>query len=132
MCGGTIIPGPYPLSALENAVRSQRRPSGRRIGGLAMPASAIIARAISAAIIVVAAPVAGSAQPTLKIFDAHLHYNQEPNPYYPLERVLDLFQRNGVAGILANSRPNKGTHQLVDAKAPRALGSAVHPPLSHA
>jgi hypothetical protein len=86
--------------------------------GLAMPASAIIARAIAAAIIVVAAPVAGSAQPTLKIFDAHLHYNQEPNPYYPLERVLDVFRRNGVAGILANSRPNKGTHQLVDAKAP--------------
>jgi len=83
-----------------------------------MPASAIVARVIAAAIIVVAAPIAGSAQPTLKIFDAHLHYNQEPNPYYPLERVLDVFRRNGVAGILANSRPNKGTHQLVDAKAP--------------
>ena len=57
----------------------------------------------------------------MKIFDAHLHYNQEPNPYYPLERVLDVFRRNGVAGILANSRPNKGTHQLVDAKAPGLL-----------
>jgi hypothetical protein len=79
-----------------------------------MPASGIVARAIAAAIIV-AAPVVGSAQPTLKIFDAHLHYNQEPNPYYPLERVLDVFRRNNVAGILANSRPNKGTHQLVDA-----------------
>src|SRR5215831_15626136 len=74
--------------------------------GLAMPASAIVARAIAAAIIVAAAPVAGSAQPTLKIFDAHLHYNQEPKPYYPLERRLDLFRRNGGAGILANSRPN--------------------------
>jgi len=60
----------------------------------------------------------------LKIFDAHLHYNQEPNPYYPLERVLDVFRRNNVAGILANSRPNKGTHQLVDAK---ALGLWVVP-----
>ena len=86
--------------------------------GLAMPASGIIARAIAAAIIVFAAPVGGSAQPTLKVFDAHLHYNQEPNPYYPLDRVLDVFRRNSVAGILANSRPNKGTHQLVDAKAP--------------
>jgi len=83
-----------------------------------MPASGIIARAIAAAVIVLATPVGGSAQPTLKIFDAHLHYNQEPNPYYPLERVLDVFRRNNVAGILANSRPNKGTHQLVDAKAP--------------
>ena len=83
-----------------------------------MPASGTIARAIAAAVIVLAAPVGGSAQPTLKIFDAHLHYNQEPNPYYPLERMLDVFRRNNVAGILANSRPNKGTHQLVDAKAP--------------
>src|SRR5262249_60077370 len=57
--------------------------------GLAMPASAIIPRAIAAAIIVVAAPVAGRAQPTLKIFDAHLHYNQEPNPHYPRDPVLD-------------------------------------------
>jgi hypothetical protein len=81
-------------------------------------ASAIIARAIAAAVIVLATPIGGSAQPSLKIFDAHLHYNQEPDPYYSLERVLDVFRRNNVAGILANSRPNKGTHQLVDAKAP--------------
>jgi hypothetical protein len=54
----------------------------------------------------------------LKIFDAHLHYNQEPNPFYPLDKVLEVFRRNGVAGIVANSRPNKGTHQLVEVKAP--------------
>jgi len=54
----------------------------------------------------------------LDIFDAHLHYNQEPAPFYPLEKVLEIFRRNGVSGILATSRPNKGTHQLVDAKAP--------------
>ncbi len=61
---------------------------------------------------------AAPAQATLKIFDAHLHYNQEPNPFYPLDKVLEIFRRNGVTGILATSRPNKGTHQLVDAKAP--------------
>jgi len=83
-----------------------------------MPASAILARTIAAAILAVIVPAAAGAQSTLKIFDAHLHYNQEPNPYYPLERVLDVFRRNNVAGIIANSRPNKGTHQLVDAKAP--------------
>ena len=54
----------------------------------------------------------------IEIFDAHLHYNQEPNPFYSLDKVLDLFSRNGVTGILATSRPNKGTHQLMDAKAP--------------
>ena len=59
-----------------------------------------------------------SAQAPLKIFDAHLHYNQEPNPFYDLDKVLETFRRNNVAGILANSRPNKGTNQLMDAKAP--------------
>ena len=54
----------------------------------------------------------------LKIFDAHLHYNQEPNPFYSLDKVLEVFKRNNVTGILATSRPNKGTHQLMDAKAP--------------
>ena len=54
----------------------------------------------------------------LKIFDAHLHYNQEPNPFFSLLKVLEVFKSNGVAGIIANSRPNKGTHQLVEAKAP--------------
>lgn len=59
-----------------------------------------------------------TAQPALKIFDAHMHYNQEPNPTFSLEQVLQVFKRNEIAGILSNSRPNKGTHQLVDAKAP--------------
>ena len=53
----------------------------------------------------------------IKIFDAHLHYNQEPTPFYSLEQVLEIFRRNNVTGILATSRPNKGTHQLVEAKA---------------
>ncbi len=61
---------------------------------------------------------AGAQAQQLKIFDAHLHYNQEPDPFYSLDKVLEVFKRNGVAGILANSRPNKGTHQLVEAKAP--------------
>jgi len=82
-----------------------------------MPASGVIARALVAAVLVATVPCTGTAQPTLRIFDAHLHYNQEPNPYYPPERVLDVFRRNNVGGILANSRPNKGTHQLVEAKA---------------
>ncbi|NWG23187.1 MAG: amidohydrolase family protein [Pseudorhodoplanes sp.] len=58
------------------------------------------------------------AQARLEIFDAHLHYNQEPNPFYPLDKVLEIFSRNGITGILATSRPNKGTHQLVAAEAP--------------
>lgn len=32
--------------------------------------------------------------------------------------MLETFRRNNVGGIVANSRPNKGTHELVDAKSP--------------
>jgi hypothetical protein len=66
-------------------------------------------------------PTATWAQGKLKIFDAHLHYNQEPEPFYRLDQVLGVFKRNAVTGILANSRPNKGTHELVTVKAPGLL-----------
>src|SRR5262245_60534010 len=82
-----------------------------------MPTSLLL-RVSVAAFFAALAPAGAVAQSSLKIFDAHLHYNQEPNPYFSLEQVLDVFRRNNVAGIIANSRPNKGTHQLVDAKAP--------------
>ncbi|MFZ0623940.1 MAG: amidohydrolase family protein [Pseudolabrys sp.] len=58
------------------------------------------------------------AQERLEIFDAHLHYNQEPAPFYSLEQVREVFRRNGISGIVATSRPNKGTHELMDAKWP--------------
>lgn len=57
-----------------------------------------------------------SAENRIPIFDAHLHYNSEPQPYYTIEQVLEVFRRNNVTGILATSRPNIGTHTLVDAK----------------
>jgi hypothetical protein len=60
----------------------------------------------------------GSAQDPIEIFDAHLHYNWEPQPYLKLEEVIALFKKNGVTGILATSRPNTGTHALVEAKTP--------------
>lgn len=78
-------------------------------------------RVLIAALIAVCASSSAMAQtapPPLKIFDAHLHYNWEPKPLYPLEEVLAIFRRNNVVGILATSRPNAGTHALVDAKAP--------------
>ena len=52
----------------------------------------------------------------IEIFDAHLHYNWEPTPYYPVDKVLELFRRKNVTGILATSRPNDGTRALVEAK----------------
>ena len=58
---------------------------------------------------------ARAAEP-IEIFDAHLHYNWEPKPYFGLDDVLALFRKHRVIGILATSRPNTGTHALVDAK----------------
>lgn len=56
------------------------------------------------------------AEERMPLFDAHLHYNWEPSPYYSLAEVLDLFRRQHVTGILATSRPNDGTRALVAAK----------------
>jgi hypothetical protein len=65
------------------------------------------------------APVA-SAQEPLRLFDAHLHYNQEAISVYPLDQALEILRRNGVTGILATSRPNLGTNRLFESK-PRGL-----------
>ena len=73
---------------------------------------------VAALVATLAGASATPAQQPLEIFDAHLHYNQEPTPFYSLDQVLEVFRRNNITGILATSRPNKGTHQLVDAKAP--------------
>lgn len=67
---------------------------------------------------VLAEPSVARAQERIEIFDAHLHYNQEPKPFYSLDQVRDIFRRNGITGIIATSRPNKGTHELMDAKWP--------------
>lgn len=58
----------------------------------------------------------GRADEPMPLFDAHLHFNGEPEPFYPVAKVLDLFRVNRVAGILATSRPNDGTRALVEAK----------------
>jgi Amidohydrolase len=86
--------------------------------GQTMTSTGLIFRAAAAAIFAVLMATGVLAQAPLRIFDAHLHYNQEPMPFYELDKVLEIFRRNNVTGIIATSRPNKGTHQLVDAKAP--------------
>jgi hypothetical protein len=74
--------------------------------------------AIPGAILLVAAVSNRAvADEPIEIFDAHLHYNWEPKPYYQLDEVLALFKKHRVTGILATSRPNTGTHALMDAKA---------------
>ena len=52
----------------------------------------------------------------MPLFDAHLHYNWEPTPRVTTGEALRLFEAAGVRGILANSRPNAGTHALYAAR----------------
>jgi Tat protein secretion system quality control protein TatD with DNase activity len=52
-----------------------------------------------------------TAQP-MPIFDAHMHYNIEARSEYPPSKVVEIFERNNVRGILANSRPNEGSELL--------------------
>ena len=57
-----------------------------------------------------------SANYTGPLFDAHLHYNEEAwngqTGPHPLNDVLARIQRNGVKGVLVNSRPNRGSKAL--------------------
>ena len=69
---------------------------------------------IAAALLAGALSAGGAlAQAPLKIFDAHLHYNQEPNPFYDLDKVLETFRRNNIATEAAsavnNTVPGSGT-----------------------
>ena len=73
--------------------------------------------AFAAAVALWAAAPAYASEEPIEIFDAHLHYNWEPKPYYQLDEVLALFKKHRVTGILATSRPNTGTHALMDSKA---------------
>jgi hypothetical protein len=86
--------------------------------GRHMTLPGLVIRAAGAAILGALIATGALAQTPLRIFDAHLHYNQEPNPFYDLDKVLEIFRRNNITGIIATSRPNKGTHRLVDAKTP--------------
>ncbi len=74
-----------------------------------------------------AAPLTARAVYEGPIFDAHLHYNDEAVERYSIGTVMELFSKNGVKAILANSRPNDGTRALVEAsrKSPRAGFSVV-------
>lgn len=64
-------------------------------------------------------PWAQAADYTGPLFDAHLHYNEEAwngqTGPHPVADVLARIKRNGVQGVLANSRPNDGTKALVNA-----------------
>ncbi|MDB5796686.1 MAG: hypothetical protein JWP36_588 [Paucimonas sp.] len=53
----------------------------------------------------------------LPIFDAHMHYNVEARSLLSPEQVVALWRRLGITGVLATSRPNQGTLDLMAALA---------------
>ena len=75
------------------------------------------AHSIATALFALLVPGGASAQqPQLKIFDSHMHYNAEASSVFALDQVLETVRRNSVGGIVPNSRPNRGTQQIVDAR----------------
>jgi hypothetical protein len=91
----------------------------------------LIPKGAALAALVACSAGAPAADYTGPLFDAHLHYNQEAwdgrqGPHPPAD-VLARMQRNGVRAIIANSRPNDGTHALASSPQTRAAGVTVVP-----
>lgn len=83
----------------------------------------MLIKTLSGAFVIAACLIASArADEPIEIFDAHMHYNWEPKPYYQPDEVLEVFKRNRVTGILATSRPNTGTHALMDKQAEGKAG----------
>lgn len=61
------------------------------------------------------------------LFDAHLHYNAEAQAPHPLPDILARMERSGVRAIVANSRPNAGTHALASSALTKHAGVTVVP-----
>lgn len=51
--------------------------------------------------------------PQLPLFDAHMHYNIEARSTLTPPQVVALWRKLGIAGVLATSRPNDGTLDLI-------------------
>lgn len=54
----------------------------------------------------------------LPIFDAHMHYNIEARATWSPQQVIALWRHVGIKAVLATSRPNEGTLDLMAQKAP--------------
>jgi hypothetical protein len=91
----------------------------------------LIAKGAALAALVMCSAGALAADYSGPLFDAHLHYNEEAwdgkQGPHPIADVLARMQRNGVRAIIANSRPNDGTHALASSPQARAAGVTVVP-----
>jgi hypothetical protein len=73
-------------------------------------------RALFVTVLLAAALGTARAEPYAgPLFDAHMHYNDDASARYSVGTLHELFSKNGVRAVLANSRPNDGTRALVEA-----------------
>lgn len=85
-----------------------------------MGAMKLMRRTMATSLLATAMMTGAAAVEPLRVFDAHMHYNIEARESYPPAKVLEIFRKNNVRGILGNSRPNEGTELLMKA-APASL-----------
>jgi predicted TIM-barrel fold metal-dependent hydrolase len=103
--------------------RREHRPPARTAVALALRFTARMATIFATLLIGMAASTtAHAAEPAARyagpLFDAHLHLNWENGFRFPVPEAVALMRANGVRSILATSRPNDGTHALVDDAGP--------------
>jgi len=68
----------------------------------------------------------GAEVDNLPIFDTHMHYNQPAWEPYPVETVIELMDKSGVALALVSSTPDEGTIRLWD-YAPKRIVPELRP-----
>ena len=66
--------------------------------------------------LLLAFPLAAIAQTAehLPLFDGHMHYNQEAREVISPQEVIDLWKRLNIHYVLATSRPNEGSLDLME------------------
>lgn len=77
-----------------------------------LPAMAALLCASTIAIADHASDPIGDAVSELPIFDAHIHYKEPAWDEYPVENIIGLMDRTGVAMGLVSSTPDDGTIRL--------------------
>lgn len=69
--------------------------------------------ALAAWLLMTATPVRAETLPPLPLFDAHMHYNVEARSLLSPQQVIALWRQTGIRAVLATSRPNDGTLDLI-------------------
>jgi hypothetical protein len=71
----------------------------------------------AAALMLLALTASAQSDPRLPLFDAHMHYNVEARSLLSPQQVIELWRKTGIRAVLATSRPNDGTLDLIAQKA---------------